>query len=269
MLFNLFTNPEERKKKKNQALLLMAENVYLQKKLEFRRGLVNKLKFLHPSIEILINTQSPFFFGYKKDERIFVTGRIDDNELPSIFRLREQVNQNNFHERVRDFVSKVNGYSMPQGEHHRMSYSYIGEGFSYETDLFPCEIRLLKNDKIIARSGLFSPKLKGYFDEALYKNIVEDTSGSGISRLSLAILVTNYGEVNWDEITYIYEDQPRKSTNQNIEHYTKVCALFIPFLNAIEVDITDQFVRDMVYGPSDEDLDDTLLGLPANKRLKL
>lgn len=269
-MFDIFSSPESRKKKKNYKLLSKAEHFHLQKKIEFRHGLVNKLKFLHPSIVVLINTQSPYFFGYEKDERIFITGRLHDDELPSIFELRELVEKNDFDERVREFVSKVNGYQMPRA-YSRMTntHMHMGEGYSYEVDLFPCEIRLSKNDNVIARSGLFSPKKKGYFDKILYENVVEDISGTGISRINLSILVTNYGELNWDEVTYVYEDHPRKSTNQNMEHYTKVCSLFAPFLNEIEVDITDPFERDMVYGPSDEDLDDTLLGLPANKRLEL
>ena len=266
-MFNFIPNPELRKRKRKKVLLSKAEHVYSHKKLEFRHGLVNKLKFLHPSIELLINTQSPYFFGYKKDERIFITGRLDDSDLPDIFDLREQIELDDFEEHVREFIGKVHSYKMPRA-YNRMVHTYMGEGSGYEIDLFPCEIRLSKNDKIIARSGLFSPKKKGYFDEILYENIVEDTAGSGVSSLSLAILVTNYGELNWDEVTYVYQDPPRKSVSQNIEHYIKICSLFTPFLNEIEIDITDPSERDMVYGPSDEDLDDTLLGLPANKRLE-
>jgi len=267
-MFSMFFNSDLRRRKRNERLLAKAEDAYKLKKLEFRHGLLNKLKFLYPNIEILINNQSPCFFGYKKDDQTFITGRLDDSGLPSMLDLRESIDDSDFEEQFYKFIQNVNSYSGPR-PYNRLAYVEVGEGYGYECDLLPCEIRISKNDKIIARSGIFSPKHKGYFDEILYKNVVEDTTGTGISNLKLSILVTNYGELLWDDITHVYADHPRASTNQNIEHYTKVCSLFTPFLKAIELDITDPSQRNMVYGPSDEDLDDKLLGLPANKRLEL
>lgn len=93
--------------------------------------------------------------------------------------------------------------------------------------------------------------------------MVEDLSGSGVSSVSVEITASNHGEMAGDRCSFFYSDNPRKGVDQNLEH-TNVCSLFAPFIRAIEVDIASSNWMDMHYSPDADDIDDTLIGLPAN-----
>ena len=150
--------------------------------------------------------------------------------------------------------------------------AHYEDGYCYCCEHPPIEIRLKKNGRVIARSGPYSPKHKGYFNEALYRNVVEDITGTGVSTLSVSIWYWTGGSSEEDlETFYVYEDQPRATVGPNIDHYTKVCSLFTPLLCEIEEDILSKNINGSDYleysdEGTEENSDDTLLGLPANLR---
>jgi len=76
-----------------------------------------------------------------------------------------------------------------RGEYNLLDYgtAHYEDGYCYCCEQPPIEIRLKKNGRVIARSGPHSPKHKGYFNEALYRNVVEDITGTGVSTLSVSI----------------------------------------------------------------------------------
>ncbi len=271
MVFGIFASSESKRLKRSQALLKGARQAHEIKRLQFRKNLYDKLTFMYPSIKIVMNTQSPFFLGYRQEGHVFVTGRFDDSRLPSIYDLEQNIEASTFERDVNEFISSMQAYKMRNPCARMMRSSTIGEGYCFEETLYPCEVRLVKNGKAIARSGIFSPKHKGYFDEEIYKHVVEDTNGGphGISKVSLSVLITNHGETCRDEVTLNYHDNPRKSVSQNTDHYVEVCSMFTPFLREIETSITDSKMREMLWYPSDEDLDDTKIGLPRNNKIKV
>jgi len=67
----------------------------------------------------------------------------------------------------------------------------------------------------------------------------------------------------------VCEDQPRKRVGSNIEHYVEVCSLFTPLLEEIEQALLSKNINDAEYlylewNGTDDEVDDTLLGLRAN-----
>jgi len=97
----------------------------------------------------------------------------------------------------------------------------------------------------------------------IYKNVIQDTNGnsSGISKITLKLLLTNWGEVAEVEIFFIYSDTPRKTEGQSSDHYTTVCSQFTPFLQSIEGNVVSQEYRELIFGPGEEELNDSAIGL--------
>jgi hypothetical protein len=274
-MIRLFGTPDGRLKRKNEAILRRIKDVHLKKKLEFRQSLISKMKFMNPSMVMMANSQSDVFFGYDPKEKYFVSGMFYDSLLGDLFEIEEKVDDPDFSSHAQYFLENMSEEISDSDKcsvagRHLYNNVYPQDGYCISENP-PGEIRVKKNGKVIARSSPFSPKCKGYFKEALYRNVVEDTGGKGVSNIQVTFGLCNGGQLDIAKTFYVYEDHPRRKSVTNIEHYITVCSLFTPFLEAIEEDLLTENINseDYLYYLSngyDEDADDTLLGLPANPR---
>lgn len=276
-MFRIFQSPEERLKKRNENIFKSVKAEHARKKREFRQNLLNKMNFLNPKMVLMMNSQSDVFFGYSSQSEEFFYGKFYDSLLGDLFDLEQKLGNTDFEVHVRSFMS-----GMQLGNAKRDIEKLVAELFYtnraiHENGYFissmypPIEIRIMKNDKVIARSGSFSPKHKGYFKEVLYQNVVEDTAGTGVSTVVVSFGLWNGGETVVMKTFFVYEDQPRATVGPDIEHYVKVCLLFTPLLEEIEQDILSKNINYADYlsagmNGMDDEVDDTLLGLPANPR---
>lgn len=274
-MFGIFQSSEERLRKRNEAILKRVKAEHARKKHEFRRNLLNKMNFLKPNMVLMTNSQSDVFFGYDSQSEEFSYGKFYDALLGDLFDLEQKLENIDFEDHVRSFVSGMQLKDAKRdierlvAELFYSSRAVHEDGYFVSSEHPPIEIRLMKNDKVIARSNPFSPKHKGYFKEALYQNVVEDTGGTGVSTVAVSFGLWNGGETVVMKTFYVYEDHPRAKVGPDIEHYVKVCSLFIPLLEEIEQDILSKNINYADYlcagmKGMDDEVDDTLLGLPPN-----
>ncbi|WP_171093207.1 MULTISPECIES: hypothetical protein [unclassified Ruegeria] len=242
-------------------------------KLEFRQSLLNKMNFLNPKMVLMMNTQSDVFFGYDRQAEYFVCGQFYDSLLGDLLDLEQNLSNSDFELDARNFFERMHKISDYDIKELVSKFNYRGamraDGYCISTYYPPAEIRILKNDNVIARSGPFSPKHKGYFKETLYQNVVEDIGGTGVSAIEVSFGIWNGGEIEFVKTFYVYVDHPRAKVGTDIEYYAKVCSLFTPLLDEIEQDMLSKDINsagflDCLSEGIDEDVDDTLLGLPAN-----
>lgn len=261
-------------KKRNRNLLALTKRTHAQKKLAFRQNFINKMNFLNPKMVLMVNSQSDIFFGYDREREHFIRGMFYDSLLGDLFELEQKEQSVYFEDHLKYFMENMDHDSQELVARY-FYYDRGGvqreDGYCYSSSFAPTEIRLKKNGNIIARSRPLSPKHKGYFNESLYRDVVEDTGGKGVSKLSVSIAFWNGGQEEVMETFYVFEDQPRVSVGQNVDHYTKVCSLFTPLICEVEEDILckninyGEYLYDGMVG-TEEQTDDTLLGLPANHR---
>lgn len=274
-MIKLFSSSAERQKKKNEKLRVRALDILDDRKAGFRENAISKLTFLYPDIVFAVSLHSANFAGYSKDRNQYIFGKFFDDFLPDSLDLQECVEEVDFEDRFIEFIQKVQNFTKPKdviidGEarqyrdtHFRYMIDTHGKnGYTLGDDrFFAYEARLIKNDKIFARSSVFSPKPQGYFAERVYRNIVQDITGPGVSIISLHILSTNWGAISETKIHFAYVDLPRKSEAQSRDHFIKVCSNFMPFLQAIEKNVTSSEIRDSIFSPREEDLNDRAIGL--------
>jgi hypothetical protein len=276
-MFGIFQLPEERLKKRNEAILKRVKAEHARKKHEVRQNLLNKMNFLNPKMVLMKNSQSDVFFGYDSQSEEFSYGKFYDALLGDLFDLEQNLEDTDFEDHVRSFMSGMQLENVERDIEKLVAGLFYTSravqegGYFISSEHPPIEIRIMKNDKVIARSGPFSPKHKGYFKEALYQNVVEDTAGTGGSKVVVSLGLWNGGETVVMKTFYVYEDQPRATVGPDIEHYVKVCSLFTPLLEKIEQDILSKNINYADYlhagmNGMDDEVDDTLLGLPANPR---
>lgn len=273
-MFGIFLSPEDRLKKRNEAILKRVKDEHACKKLELRQSLFNKMNFLNPTMVLMMNTQSDVFFGYDSQDQYFVCGQFYDSLIGDLFDLEQKLGDSDFELHAQYFLEDMQSEIPDYDIENLIGYFFYNgarrdDGYCINTRHPPTEIRIKKNGKVIARSGPYSPKHKGYFKEALYRNVVEDIGGTGTSTIEVSFGIWNGGEIVVIKTFYVYEDQPRSKVGPDIEHYTKVCSLFTPLLEEIEQDLLSKNINDAEYlhhlpEGCDQDVDDTLLGLPAN-----
>ena len=179
-------------KRRNEAVLKRVKDEHARKKREFRKSLINKMSFLNPNMVLMINSQSDVFFGYDSHSEEVSYGKFYDALLGDLFDLKQRLENSDFEVHVKYFMS---GMQLENAEHDikklvsdffYRSRAVHEDGYFIGSEHPPIEIRMMKNDKVIARSNPFSPKHKGYFKEALYQNVVEDTGGTGVSTVAVS-----------------------------------------------------------------------------------
>lgn len=184
-------------------------------------------------MNFLINDDSPYFYGYIGDssDGRYICGYFNDHELPSVTDLHNKINDYDFKFWYGNFLEWL---QLDDENDDVTDYYELGPR------LYPLEIQISKNEQVIARAGFRTKKYKGYFQEALYKHVVENVSDAGFSNLRISIASTNFGEHVTQEIIFRYENNPHNNSIKNMEHYTKVCSLLTPFLNVIEEHFLNQ-----------------------------
>lgn len=266
MVFGLVASKAKKQTKKNAEMLDAASKAHFYRRVQFRANAVKELKEVHPDLVFLMNEQSHQFAGFAKKSDTFITGLLYDKQLPDLFDLEENFKENpaaeGFASRAMQFVEDVRSAKAPR-PYNWMTRTTMADGYSYEDNLFPYEIRLYKNDRIVGRSGKFSPKPTGYFEDILRTHIIHDLKGATVSTFKVAIHVTNFGEMGKQLVSYAYQDTPRRDITQNYKHFNSVRRMFLPFLEAIEESLTSEDGKDDIFSPREEDIDDEKIGLPA------
>jgi hypothetical protein len=266
MVFGLFSSAAEKRKQKNVKMLETASKAHFFRRIQFRANAENGLREKFSDIVLLMNEQSEHFAGYSKDSSTLITGMLYDRQLPSLFDLKEKFTEDPSSEifafHVGTFMEEMQNAKGPNS-YNWMTRTEMADGYAYEDNLFPYEIRLYKNDKIVGRSGTFAPKSVGYFDDILKTHIIHALRGSTVSTFKAEIHVTNYGECGTKSVPYVYNDTPRRDITQNYEHFDSIRCMFLRFLVAIEEDLISEDGKKGIFAPSETDIDDAKIGLPA------
>ncbi len=257
-------------------MLEEAKTALETKKIEFRENAISKLTFLYPDVKFCMNFQSMKFAAFSATKDSLITGSFMDGFLPDLLDLEEVFHDARFEESVKTFRNGVSSFTFPKpvlidGQRRKFSKlqfeSFLDSesakvGYSVSNQYERAyEIRLYKNDKIVGRTSKFSPKPEGYLAEKVYKHVVQDLNGPGVSCFSIDLGVYTAGTVGRTRVDFLYLDSPRKTEGQSRDHYLGVCSQFLPFLNEIENHVVDRSDVDYIFGPDEEDLDDKAIGL--------
>jgi hypothetical protein len=250
-----FLTAQERTKKRNEKKVAELALAVDARKKVFRGNAISKLTFLYPDMEFAIGMTSDQFAGYSHKSSTFVTGEFFDKFLPTVSRLRGLVEQEDFDTHADEFARDIKDLTFEinsefssdflRQDHVKRMRQYLhsngDRGYIYDERFYPYDVRIKKNGRLVGRSTTHSPKPVGYFAEKIYEHVVEDIRGSMVSNFTIELFLWNYGDLIEQEIAFSYVDMPRKSASQMRDHYTKTCAQFTPFLQAIELRLHDQY----------------------------
>lgn len=275
-MFGVFNSREKRARKGREKLLRQAEATLFSRKAKFRENAIGKMLFLYPDMKFAVSAHSKEFSGYSATNDKYICGEFADDFLPDLTELRDSIEDPNFEEQVSKFIKEIRDYRMPtpimvDGEQKDYSKFYFDRflksekaKIGYSVRSMPTrayEIKLYKNSEIVARTGKFSPKQIGYLAEKVYKNVVQDLKGTGVSMFTIEIGEYTVGYASSSTINYVYTDYPRKEESQSRDHYLKICSQFIEFLNCLELHVLDKPEGESIFHPDEEDINDRLIGL--------
>jgi hypothetical protein len=264
MVFGLFSTAEQKAKARNLRLFDLAKTAYESKRLMFRDNAISKLSFINPDMKFIFNTQCDIFAGVDPANETFVLGQFDDRSLPSLRELEDSQKYSDFPELCKTFMFLLDDHFLTEAGARKARAGEVG--FSYYEGHFVYELRVSKNGQIIARSN--NPKRAGYFRNLLYRSVVQDIKGTGRSELRVSIYFSNYAESFIEDVFFHYQDPPRKAESQLRDHYISVCSLFLPFLEAGEIQLRSaSFANGGKFDVTNWDTgDDTdILGSTINK----
>lgn len=235
MVFGIFSTAEQKIKARNLHLFTSAKAIYEKQKLMFRDNAISKLSFMNPRMKFILNTQCDFFAGIDSDSESFIWGHFDDRKLPNLRELEDSQKYSDFPDLCDSFVTLIRDFYPLGIDSRKVEAGEIGFSF-YEGD-FIFDLQVAKNGKVICRSNASNPKPIGYFRDSLYRHVVQDINGSGVSELRARLYISNYAENFCQDIFFHYQDPPRKVESQSRDHYINVCSLFLPFLEAGELQL--------------------------------
>lgn len=268
-MLGLFSS-ELRLKRRKQDILTKADASLQERKNGFRVRALKECMAEYTDMVFAISETSPEFAGFSQTEGVYVFGFFLDHCLPGLFDLEQAVDKKDFEATAINFEKEVRNYSVSKldvpvdlrilgirAAAGVLVANFGSSGFGlYDSRFFATTIRLFKNERLFAESSVFKPRHEGYFQSAVFENVVMDLRSHIVSKFSIEIEFWNYADYNNMKIVFVYADPPRRNTSQHIGHLAEVCAAFMPFLSAVEREFLHRSHEFTEVGPAGDSLGD-------------
>ena len=195
--------------------------------LEFRRNAAREVLLLHPDSALLMGTTFDHFLAYSTNSDTLISGRFNDRHFPALDSVIDG-SIDEYESAVNRYEEKVSAYSPNAHQHQKQLLERPREyfyGMNDETrrELFTKGYLIGDEDKgdliiaakvcingtKIASASCVKPKASGYFAKQIYNKILlkEIQSESGISVISLTLIMFGYGSTGTEYYEMLYDDR--------------------------------------------------------------